>query len=197
MPAAARLVLASSSPRRLQLLRQVGVEPDAVMAPAIDEAPLPRELPRVLVARLAQTKLAAVADLAPASFVLAADTVVACGRRVLDKTDDPEQARRLLELLSGRRHRVLTAVAVRAPDGRTARRVVLTQVKFKRLEDAEIAAYLASGEWRGKAGAYAIQGRAEAFVVGLNGSWSNVVGLPLAVTLRLLRGLGWRPRGAA
>ncbi len=187
-----RLVLASASPRRLQLLRQVGIEPDAVLTPLVDETPLKGELPRALAERLARLKLQAVAEAAGDAFVLAADTVVACGRRVLDKTDDPMRARQLLELLSGRRHRVLTGVAVRAPDGRSSHRVTLTQVKLKRLEAGEIDAYLRSDEWRGKAGAYAIQGRAEAFVVGLNGSWSNVVGLPLEVTLRLLRGLGWR-----
>ena len=189
-----RLVLASASPRRLQLLRQVGIEPDAVMAPAIDETPGSGELPRALVARLAAAKLAAIAPLAPDAFVLAADTVVACGRRILDQTNDPERARALLELLSGRRHRVLTGLAVRAPDGRVSRRVALTQVAFKRLEACEVEAYVASGEWLGKAGAYAIQGRAEAFVVALNGSWSNVVGLPLELALRMLRGLGWRQR---
>jgi septum formation protein len=184
------LVLASSSPRRLALLRQLGIEPGAVVAPAVDEAPRPRELPRAHASRLAAAKLAAVA--ADGSFVLAADTVVACGRRILPKTDDAAAARRCLELLSGRRHRVYTAVAARAPDGRRAERVTLTMVRFRRLAEDELQAYLASGEWRGKAGGYAIQGRAEGFTLAINGSWSNVVGLPLAVTLDLLRGLGWR-----
>ncbi len=191
MPAQ-RLVLASASPRRLQLLRQVGVEPSAVRAPSVDEAPAKGELPRVLAARLAAAKLADVGASEPDAFVLAADTVVACGRRILDKTDDPVRARQLLELLSGRRHQVLTGLAVRSPSGRESSKVTLTRVRFKRLESAEIDAYLASGEWRGKAGAYAIQGRAEGFVVDIAGSWSNVVGLPLEVTLRVLRGLGWR-----
>jgi septum formation protein len=184
------LVLASSSPRRLALLRQLGIEPGAVVAPAVDEAPRPRELPRVHASRLAGAKLAAVA--ADGSFVLAADTVVACGRRILPKTDDAAAARRCLELLSGRRHRVYTGVAVRAPDGRRAERVAMTMVRFRRLAEDELQAYLVSGEWRGKAGGYAIQGRAEGFTLAINGSWSNVVGLPLALTLDLLRGLGWR-----
>ena len=125
--------------------------------------------------------------------MLAADTVVACGRRILGKADDAATAERYLRLLSGRRHRVYTGVAVAAPDGRRAARVVMTMVRIKRLDEPELEAYLASGEWRGKAGGYAIQGRAEAFIPAINGSYSNVVGLPLAATLDLLRGLGWRP----
>jgi septum formation protein len=195
VPRAAPLILASSSPRRLALLRQVGVVPERIAVPEIDETPLARELPRAYVLRLAEAKaddIAARPD-AAAAYVLAADTVVACGRRILGKADDQETAERWLRLLSGRRHRVYTAVAAVAPDGRRARRVVMTMVRFKRLSEPEIAAYLASGEWRGKAGGYAIQGRAEAFIPAINGSWSNVVGLPLATTLDLLRGLGWRP----
>jgi septum formation protein len=187
------LVLASSSPRRLALLRQLGIEPAATVAPEVDEAPRPRELPRVHAQRLAVAKRDAVAAVrAGESFVLAADTVVACGRRILPKTDDAAAARRCLQLLSGRRHRVYTGVAVRAPDGRQAERVAMTMVRFRRLGEDELSAYLASDEWRGKAGGYAIQGRAEGFTLAINGSWSNVVGLPLAVTLDLLRGLGWR-----
>ncbi|MFW5679043.1 MAG: Maf family protein [Pseudomonadota bacterium] len=189
--AAQRLVLASASPRRLELLRQVGLDPDRVLAPDVDETPRTGELPRQLAERLARAKLDDIAHQEADAFVVAADTVVACGRRVLDKTEEPIRARQLLELLSGRRHRVLTGVAARAPDGRIAERVALTQVKFKRLEPHDIDRYLASEEWRGKAGAYAIQGRAEGFVVAINGSWSNVVGLPLELTLRLLRGLGF------
>ena len=195
MPNGAPLILASSSPRRLALVRQVGVVPERIAVPEIDETPLARELPRAYVLRLAEAKaddIAARPD-AAAAYVLAADTVVACGRRILGKADDQETAERWLRLLSGRRHRVYTAVAAVAPDGRRARRVVMTMVRFKRLSEPEIAAYLASGEWRGKAGGYAIQGRAEAFIPAINGSWSNVVGLPLATTLDLLRGLGWRP----
>lgn len=187
------LLLASSSPRRLALLRQAGVEPDRVVAPDVDEGLQPAELPKQHALRLAAAKADAARALDPEAFVLAADTVVACGRRILDKTEDEHRARRALELLSGRRHRVWTAVAVLAPDGRRSVKDAMTHVRFKRLDRADIDAYLACEEWRGKAGAYAIQGRAEAFVVALNGSWSNVVGLPLALTLDMLRGLGWRP----
>lgn len=127
------------------------------------------------------------------AFVLAADTVVACGRRILPKAETEAEARRCLELLSGRRHRVYAAVAVAAPDGRRIARVGMTQVQIKRLEAQELEAYLASGEWHGKAGGYAIQGRAEAFVTAINGSHSGVVGLPLALTVNVLRGLGWHP----
>jgi nucleoside triphosphate pyrophosphatase len=192
----APLILASSSPRRLALLRQVGVIPDRIAVPEVDEAPWARELPRSHVLRLAEAKAADVAARpdAAGAYVLAADTVVACGRRILGKADDALAAERCLRLLSGRRHRVYTAVAVVAPDGRRTTSVVMTMVRFKRLGEREIGAYLASGEWRGKAGGYAIQGRAEAFIPAINGSWSNVVGLPLATTLDLLRGLGWRPQ---
>ena len=195
MPGAAPLILASSSPRRLALLRQVGVVPERIAVPEIDETPRARELPRAYVLRIAEAKardIAARPDAAGA-YVLAADTVVACGRRILGKADDAASAERYLRLLSGRRHRVYTAVAVAAPGARRALRVVMTMVRFKRLTEPDIAAYLACGEWQGKAGGYAIQGRAEAFVPAINGSWSNVVGLPLATTLDLLRGLGWRP----
>jgi septum formation protein len=194
VPERAPLILASSSARRLALLRQAGVIPDRIVAPAVDETPLPRELPRAHVLRLAEAKASDVARRpdAAGAFVLAADTVVACGRRILGKADDEAAARRCLDLLSGRRHRVYTAVAVVAPDGRRALRVALTVVRFKRLHARDIASYLASGEWRGKAGGYAIQGRAEAFIPAINGSYSNVVGLPLATTLDLLGGLGWR-----
>jgi septum formation protein len=195
--AAPLLVLASSSPRRLALLRQAGIEPDRVLAPEADEAPLKRELPVPHALRLAVAKAEAVAARLAGgegeAFVLAADTVVACGRRILPKTDDRAQAGRCLELLSGRRHRVHGGVCVLAPGGRRSARVVTTVVRFKRLEEAERAAYLDSGEWEGKAGGYAIQGRAAAFVPAINGSYTNVVGLPLAEALAMLRGLGWRP----
>jgi septum formation protein len=194
------LILASSSPRRLALLRQVGVVPDRIEAPAVDETPLPRELPQAHVLRLAEAKLADVVARTGAgpAFVLAADTVVACGRRILGKARDRAAAERHLRLLSGRRHRVYSGIAAaRIGEGRAvarrAARVVMTMVRFKRLDESELEAYLASGEWDGKAGGYAIQGRAEGFVVAINGSYSNVVGLPLAATLDLLCGLGWRP----
>jgi septum formation protein len=191
----APLILASSSPRRLALLRQVGVSPERIAVPEVDETPLPRELPRAYALRLAEAKASEVAARpdAAGAYVLAADTVVACGRRILGKANDVETAERFLRLLSGRRHRVYTAIALAAPDGWRAVRVAMTVVRFKRLTEPEIAAYLACGEWQGKAGGYAIQGRAEAFIPSINGSYSNVVGLPLATALDLLRGLGWRP----
>lgn len=189
--AAARLVLASASPRRLDLLRQVGIAPDVVAPADLDEAPRPRELPADYVRRMARDKAAAVAPRHGEAFVLAADTVVALGRRILPKAEDEATARDCLRRLSGRRHRVLGAVVVVAPGGRRAERLVATAVTFKRLTAVEIAAYLASGEWRGKAGGYAIQGRAAAFIPRLNGSYPNVVGLPLTETLALLTGLGY------
>jgi len=189
-----RLVLASASPRRRELLERVGIAPAEIKPAHIDESHQEGERPRDLVLRLALAKLARAAE--PGAFVLAADTVVACGRRILPKAETAAAARRCLDLLSGRRHAVQTGVAVAAPDGRVARKVVLTAVTFKRLSEAEVSAYVASGEWQGKAGGYAIQGRAEAFVRRLNGSHSNVVGLPLAATVTMLEGLGypvWRP----
>jgi septum formation protein len=187
------LVLASASPRRLALLRQIGLEPDAVDPPEVDETPLGGELPRAHARRLAEAKAAAVAARRSDAFVLAADTVVALGRRILPKAEDEATARRCLERLSGRRHRVLGGIAVVSPEGRTALRLVTTAVRMKRLTRAEIAGYLESGEWRGKAGGYAIQGRAAAFIPAINGSYSNVVGLPLAETAALLAGLGYLP----
>jgi septum formation protein len=176
------------------LLRQAGIEPDRVVAPEIDESVRPAELPRAHALRLCAEKAEAVGGTRDGAraFVLAADTVVACGRRILPKAASEAEAARCLEMLSGRRHRVLTGVAVRAPDGELRRRLVTTTVGFKRLTGAEIACYLRSGEWQGKAGGYAIQGRAERFVRAINGSWSNVVGLPLYDAVNLLEGLGWR-----
>ncbi|HEX6957076.1 MAG TPA: nucleoside triphosphate pyrophosphatase [Ferrovibrio sp.] len=185
------LVLASASPRRRDLLRQIGITPDAILAADLDETPHPGEAPRALAARLAASKAAAVAPQRPDALVLAADTVVAVGRRILPKADSDADIRRCLQLLSGRRHRVLTGLCLRHPDGRTARRLVETVVRFKRLAPAEIEAYLACGEGLGKAGGYAIQGRAEQFVLWLGGSYSNVVGLPLAETAQLLDGFGY------
>jgi septum formation protein len=169
------------------LLRQIGIEPAEILAPDIDETPRAREKPRPHALRLATEKLAAVqAD----GFVIAADTVVAVGSRILPKTEDLAVAQTCLRLLSGRRHDVFTAVAIRAPDGRQVCRVVDSVVGFSRLDDGQIKAYLASEEWRGKAGGYAIQGRAAAFIDFLSGSYSAVVGLPLHETAKLLRGLG-------
>ena len=189
---AQRLVLASASPRRLDLLRQIGLVPDGVRAAEIDESPLPKETPRVMALRLAAAKAAVVAAAEPGAFVLAADTVVAVGRRVLGKASTREAARAHLSLLSGRAHKVLTAVAVVAPSGARAERLVETKLAFKRLTQREIDAYLDSGEWEGKAGAYGVQGLAGAFVIQLQGSYPAVVGLPLYETLNLLQGLGWR-----
>lgn len=185
-------MLASASPRRLDLLRQIGLAPDAVVGAELDESPKPRETPRQLAIRLAAEKAARVAADEPNSYVLAADTVVALGRRILPKVEDEAQGRRCLELLSGRAHRVLTGVAVVAPDGRTAERLVETRVYFKRLGPDEVHGYLLSGEGQGKAGGYAIQGAAGAFVTALQGSYTGVVGLPLYETMNLLTGLGLR-----
>jgi septum formation protein len=202
-PARAPLVLASASPRRLDLLVQVGVVPDIIDAAHVDEAARPRELPERLAERLAVAKAEAVAARMPGVWVLGADTVVACGRRILPKPVTAAAARDCLRLLSGRRHRVFGGIAVVTPDGRTHRRRVMTIVAFKRLHDDEIDAYAGGDEWRGKAGGYAIQGRAARFVRWIEGSYSNVVGLPLFETCALLDGLGFRrvdvtiaPRGA-
>lgn len=190
-PTPQRLVLASESPRRLALLRQIGVEPHHVEPAQLDETPLPKETPRRLALRLAAAKAEALAQRHPHAFVLAADTVVAVGRRVLPKVESDSQGEACLELLSGRNHSVLTAVCVVAPDGRRATRLSETRVRFKRLTDDDVAAYLRSGEGLGKAGGYAIQGLAGAFVANLQGSYSGVVGLPLYETANLLRGLGY------
>lgn len=186
-----RLVLASASPRRAALLRQAGIAPDAIVAPYIDERPLKDELPRAHALRLARAKAEAVAAKEGAALVLAADTVVACGRRILPKAETAEEVARCLALLSGRRHQVTTACALAAPGHSLRTRIVVTRVSFKRLTAAEIASYAAGGEGLGKAGGYAVQGRAEAFVRSLNGSYSNVVGLPLYETLSLLTGAGY------
>jgi septum formation protein len=193
LASAATLILASASPRRLELLRQIGIRPDMVVPAEVDETPLRGELPAVYAVRIAAAKAVAIIARHPDAFVLAADTVVACGRRILPKAEDEATARSCLALLSGRRHRVLGAVELSAPDGRRSRRLVTTVVRFSRLTAGEIAGYLASGQWRGKAGGYAIQGRAAAFIPAVMGSYSNVVGLPLAETSAMLRGLGYRP----
>jgi len=185
-------VLASASPRRLELLRQIGIEPAAIDPPQIDESVRPRELPALHAERLAQEKAEAVAPRQAGAFILAADTVVAVGRRILPKAEDEETARACLALISGRRHMVHGAIALISPDGTRRRRLVRTAVRFKRLSEAEIGDYLAGGEWRGKAGGYAIQGRAAMLVHDLSGSYSNVVGLALYETAQLLTGLGFR-----
>lgn len=186
------LVLASASPRRLDLLAQVGVTPDRVDPADIDETPQRDETPRRHALRLAQEKARAVATRAPGDFVLAADTVVAVGRRILPKAETEADALYCLKLLSGRNHKVFTGVALIAPDGRLASRLVETKVGFKRLSDAERDAYVASGQWKGKAGGYGVQGTAGGFITDLQGSYPSVVGLPLYETLNLLNGLGYR-----
>jgi septum formation protein len=190
-------VLASASPRRLELLRQVGIVPDIIDPANLDETPRKGELPAAHAIRLAEEKARTVMPRHPGTFILAADTVVACGRRILPKTEDEVSARFCLELLSGRRHRVHGGIALASPDGRLVLRRVDSQVAFKRLSEPEIAAYLESGEWCGKAGGYAIQGRAAALVRWLCGSYSNVVGLPIFETAQLLAGRGYRPSWTA
>ncbi|HEV2569860.1 Maf family protein [Sphingomonas sp.] len=184
-----KLILASASPRRLDLLARIGVVPDEVRPADIDEAALKSELPAAHAQRLAAEKAAAVAE--PGVLTLAADTVVAAGRGILPKAEDEVTARHCLELLSGRRHRVHSAVTLIDAEGKARHRLSTTIVTFKRLTGQEIAAYLASGEWQGKAGGYAIQGRAEAFVRFLSGSHSGVVGLPLFETRALLLSAGY------
>jgi len=184
-----RFVLASASPRRLDLLAQIGIVPDAVTPADIDETERAGETARELALRLATEKSAAVHQVG--QFTLAADTVVAVGRRLLPKTETPDEARDCLQLMSGRAHHVVTGICVSAPDGRTASKAIDTRVKFKRLSDAELEAYVACGEWKGKAGGYGIQGRAGAFIASLNGSYTSVVGLPLFETRNMLIGLGY------
>jgi septum formation protein len=191
-PVGAPLVLASASPRRRELLGQAGVEPDRIDPVDLDETPADGEAPRRLAARLAGAKAAAGAARNPDAFVLGADTVVAVGRRVLGKPVDEADAARMLALISGRGHRVITGVTVIAPDGRRAERLGEARVRFKRFDAGEIAALIGGGEWRGVAGAYRIQGLAGAHVIDLVGSYTAVVGLPLYETISLLRGLGWR-----
>ncbi len=191
------IVLASGSPRRLALLQQIGVEPRAVIPAEIDETPKPREAPRLLAARLARGKAEAARRTTSRDpqlaegFVLAADTVVAVGSRILPKTELVDEAAACLRLLSGRAHRVFTGVCIATPGGALRERVVETRVRFKRLSGEDLDAYLASGEWRGKAGGYAIQGIAGGFVVKLIGSYSSVVGLPLYEVMSLLGGEGY------
>jgi septum formation protein len=186
-----RLVLASASPRRLDLLARLGVTPDLVAPAAIDETPRPAELPAAYACRMAAEKAAAVAAGHPGALVLGADTVVAAGRRILPKAESEDEARASLSLLSGRRHRVLSAVTLIDAVGNARHRLATSIVTFKRLSDAELDDYLAGGEWAGKAGGYAIQGRAEALIRFLSGSHSGVVGLPLFETRALLRAAGY------
>lgn len=184
------LVLASASPRRRDLLAQIGLIPDSIRPAHIDETPHPAESPRALAGRLAAEKAAATRAAGAEGIVLAADTVVAVGRRILPKTETEDQAASCLDLLSGRRHRVYSGVTILAPDGRRCDRVVQSAVTFKRLSAEERAVYLRHGDWQGKAGGYAIQGFAAAFIRFLQGSYSNVVGLPVFETAQMLTGLG-------
>lgn len=184
------LVLASSSPRRLMLLQQVGLVPAKVVSPDIDETPRRDELPRLYAQRMARGKTRVVPE--ADHLVLAADTVVAVGRRILPKAGSAAEVRGCLALLSGRRHRVLTAVALAAPDGRLTERLVESVVAFNRLTDLQMTRYVDTGEGIGKAGGYAINGHAASFIRFLSGSYSGVVGLPLFETAQLLRGAGWQ-----
>ncbi len=185
-----KLILASESPRRVALLAQAGIVPAAIVPAHIDESVLKAEQPRLHALRLATAKAKAVAQ-NHQGFILAADTVVACGRRILPKAQTDTAVAQCLALLSGRRHQVMTAVALITPDGKLRTRLVLTRVSFLRLTEQQVEAYLSCGEGLGKAGGYAIQGRAEIFVKEISGSWSNVVGLPLAETVKLLGGCGY------
>lgn len=182
-------ILASASPRRLQLLAQAGLTPDAIMPAEIDETPRKGEQPAGYVARLSQEKAESAGFQRPKAVILAADTTVAVGRRILGKPEDEAEARLFLELMSGRRHRVYTGICVMAM-GKARQRVVMTQVQFKRLSSTEMEAFLASGEWQGVAGGYRIQGLAERYITAIHGSYSNVVGLPLRETCQLLESAG-------
>ena len=187
-----KLVLASASPRRLELLAQIGITPDIIDPPDIDETPGMHELPAKYAARLAAAKARAVSSRRPDALVLAADTVVACGRRILPKAEDETTARECLERLSGGRHRVVGGLCIGSSAEGFRQRLVITTVLFKRLSETEIRDYLSSGEWRGKAGGYAIQGLAAGFIPWINGSYSNVVGLPLYEARTMLSGPGYR-----
>lgn len=188
-----RLVLASASPRRLDLLARLGITPHAVDPADIDETPLPGELPLPYARRMAAAKAVAVAARHPGSIVLAADTVVAAGRRILPKAESEAEARACLTLLSGRRHRVISALHLIDAEGRARHRESTTVVAFTRLTEADLVACLGAGDWQGKAGGYALQGRAEAYVRFLSGSHSGVVGLPLFETRALLAAAGYPP----
>ena len=183
------LILASASPRRRELIARLGIVPSAIAAAAIDETPRKAEVPRVYAQRMAREKAQAVPG--NGAFVLAGDTVVALGRRILPKAEDEATARQCLKLLSGRRHRVLSAIALRGPDGTVRERLSETIVRFKTLSAPEIDAYIAGGEWHGKAGGYAIQGSAEGLIAWISGSHSGVVGLPLFETRALLKAAGF------
>ena len=191
MSGSPHLILASASPRRSELLARIGIVPDEIIPADIDETPAKAELPKPYALRLATEKAQAVFKDHKQSYILAADTVVAVGRRILEKPADEAQARNFLDLMSGRSHRVYTGVCVIAPGGKTANRAVETRLKMKRLSETEIKAYLASGEWQGKAGGYGIQGLAGAYIAHITGSYTNVVGLPVYETRNMLIGAGY------
>ena len=189
------LILASASPRRVELLAQIGITPDQILPADVDEVALNDERPIDMARRLADAKAREIHKNHPDACIIGADTVVAVGRRILGKAEDEAQARAFLSLLSGRTHRVIGGIAILAPDGAEVIKAITTKVQFKRLSIAEIDGYIASGEWHDKAGAYAIQGRAGAFVKSINGSYSNVVGLAVHEVANALKGLGIHPVG--
>lgn len=191
-----KFILASSSPRRQELLASVGLTPDEIASPDVDESPLKGENPREYVKRIAILKARTIHSQNPQAYVLAADTIVEMGHKIILKAQDQEEAALILKRLSGRRHRVYTGVCVLSPEGKEAYKVVLTRLSFKRLTSDELEEYIASGEWEGKAGAYAIQGQASKFVKFISGSYTNVMGLPLYETDCLLKGLGFRRSNA-
>ena len=190
-PDGTHLILASSSPRRRELFKQIGINDFSIQAADVDERALVRELPNTYALRIARKKAETVSKKYEKCFVLAADTVVACGRRILPKAETEADAAICLNLLSGRRHKVLGAVVVHSPNGNQIHRVVTSVVTFKKLTQQEIHFYLKAGEWEGKAGGYAIQGLAATYIRSLNGSYSNVVGLPLYETYQMLKGMGF------
>jgi septum formation protein len=185
------LILASASPRRLELLKQLGIAPDRVAPADIDESPLKLELPAPYAKRIASEKAKKIATENPGAIILAADTVVGVGRRILPKTEAEGEARQCLELMSGRRHNVITGVSIVDAAGKQKTKLVVSVVKFKRLSESEIAHYIKTGEWKGKAGGYAIQGHAAALIPFISGSYSNIVGLPLFETHAMLKDAGY------
>lgn len=189
----ARLVLGSSSPRRLELLRQIGIEPDQVIGPDIDESIIPRELPNEYCMRIALEKNAALHDKFPNDFILTADTTVAVGRRILAKAEDVKDAERMIRLLSGRAHRVYTATVLRDPSGRVMKRLSDSRVKVKPLSEQDIQKYLAANDWDGFAGAYRLQGMFAQYVIHVSGSPSGIIGLPIFETAQMLKGSGYDP----
>jgi len=188
---ASQLILASASPRRQELLKQVGITPHQIIPADIDETPLKSEKPNAIAERLSLAKAEKIFENHKGHYILASDTIVACGNRILSKADDVDEAKRFLMLLSGRRHNVYTGICLISPDGKISSKTVKTVVKFKSLERSDLEFYLKHDEWQGKAGGYAIQGLGARFIKGINGSYSNVVGLPLFETVNMLKGRGY------